>query len=179
MAYNRVNNFFYEANTGLIASDLVNSDEEGDLPVYQYAQGDAELYSLEAQAKIPFNDLWSLDLFSDYTRGKLVDGGNLPRISPLRFGSTLNFDLAQWHADVGMIAYSRQNDVADNETETAGYTLVNASVTYRLFSDNGDMLLYLKGTNLTDQEARPHTSLLKDYAPLMGRNLMLGVSYSF
>lgn len=179
MAYNRVNNFFYEANTGLVASDIVNSDGEGDLPVYQYAQDDAELYSIEAQAKIPFNDSWSMDLFSDYTRGKLVDGGNLPRISPLRFGSTLNFDVDQWHADVGMIAYARQTDVAENETETAGYTLVNAAVTYRLFGDSGDMLLYLKGTNLTNQEARPHTSLLKDYAPLMGRNVMLGVSYNF
>ncbi|MFQ6372212.1 TonB-dependent receptor [Shewanella sp. YIC-542] len=179
MAYNRVNNFFYEANTGMVAADLINGDEEGDLPVYQYAQADAELYSVEAQANIPLTELLSLDLFSDYTRGKLVDGGNLPRISPLRFGSTLNFDRDQWHADVGMIAYSRQKDVAANETESTGYALVNAAITYRLFTDNGDMLVYLKGNNLTNQQARPHTSLLKDYAPLMGRNIMLGVNYTF
>lgn len=179
MAYNRVDNFFYENNTGLVAADLVNSDEEGDMPVYQFQQGDAELFSVEAQANIPFNDNWSLDLFSDFTRAKLVDGGNLPRISPLRFGSTLNFDLQQWHADVGMVAYSKQDKTGENETETAGYTLVNAAVTYRLFADNSDVFVYLKGNNLTDVEARPHTSLLKDYAPLMGRNVMVGINYNF
>lgn len=179
MAYNRVNNFYYEKNTGLVASDIVNGDAEGDLPVYQYTQGDAELYSLEAQASIPFNDIWSLDMFSDYTRGKLVDGGNLPLISPMRIGSTLNFDQQQWHAEVGAIGYAKQTDTAENETETAGYALVNAAVTYRLYTSAGDMLFYVKGTNLLDQDARPHTSLLKDYAPLMGRNFMLGVTYNF
>lgn len=179
MAYNRVNNFYYEKNTGLISSDIVNGDAEGDLPVYQYTQGDAELYSLEAQASIPFNDTWSLDMFSDYTRGKLVDGGNLPLISPMRIGSTLNFDQQQWHAEVGTIGYAKQTDTAENETETAGYALVNAAVTYSLYTSAGDMLFYVKGTNLLDQDARPHTSLLKDYAPLMGRNFMLGVTYNF
>ena len=179
MAYSRVNHFFYEKNTGLVASDIVNSDEEGDLPVYQYTQDDANLYSLEAQASIPFGDTWSLDMFSDYTRGQLVDGGNLPQISPMRIGSTLNFDDQQWHAELGAIGYAKQTDTAENETETAGYALVNAAVTYRLYASTGDLLFYIKGTNLLDQEARPHTSLLKDYAPLMGRNLMLGVTYNF
>ncbi len=103
MAYNRVNNFYYEKNTGLIASDIVGADPEGDLPVYQFTQGDAELYSLEAQATIPFNDNWSLDMFSDYTRGKLVDGGNLPLMPPMRIGSTLNYDQQQWHAEIAAI----------------------------------------------------------------------------
>ncbi|QSX34587.1 TonB-dependent receptor [Shewanella avicenniae] len=179
MAYNRVDNFFYEANTGLVAADLIASDEEGDMPVYQYQQGDAQLFSVEAQASIPFNDTWSLEMFTDYTRAKLVDGGNLPRISPMRFGSTLNFDQAQWHAEAGMVAYAKQDKTAENETDNSGYALVNAAVTYRIYTDNGDLFVYLKGNNLTDREARPHTSLLKDYAPLMGRNVMLGINYNF
>ena len=179
MAYNRVNNFYYEKNTGLIASDIVGADPEGDLPVYQFTQGDAELYSLEAQATIPFNDNWSLDMFSDYTRGKLVDGGNLPLMPPMRIGSTLNYDQQQWHAEIAAIGYGKQTDTAENETETAGYALANAAVTYRLYTNSGDMLLYVKGNNLLNQEARPHTSLLKDYAPLMGRNVMFGVTYNF
>jgi iron complex outermembrane receptor protein len=179
MAYNRVNNFYYEKNTGLIASDIVGADPEGHLPVYQFTQGDAELYSLEAQATIPFNDNWSLDMFSDYTRGKLIDGGNLPLMPPMRIGSTINYDQQQWHAEIAAIGYAKQTDTAENETETAGYTLANAAVTYRLYTNSGDMLLYVKGNNLLNQEARPHTSLLKDYAPLMGRNVMFGVTYNF
>jgi iron complex outermembrane receptor protein len=33
----------------------------------------------------------------------------------------------------------------------------------------------LKGTNLTDTEARVHTSFLKDIAPRPGRSFALGV----
>lgn len=176
MAYNRVNNFYYEQDTGLIASDI---GEEGSLPVYQFTQGDAELYSIEAQANIPFNDTWSLDLLSDYTRGILVDGGNLPLISPLRLGSTLNYDLLDWHAEIGVMAYAKQTQTAENETDTAGYALVDTAVTYHLMMDDNDIMLYVKGTNLLNQDARPHTSLLKDYSPLMGRSVMVGMNYDF
>lgn len=178
-SYNRVDDYFYEQDTGLIADDIANAGEEGDIPVYQYTQGDIELYSFEGQANVPFADYWSLSVFSDYTRGRLRDGGDLPRISPLRVGSTLNFDYQQWHADVGSVTYAKQDKTAENETETSGYTLMNASVNYRIYTANGDLFVYLKGTNLTDREARPHTSLLKDYAPLMGRNFTLGMRYDF
>ncbi|MCL1127478.1 TonB-dependent receptor [Shewanella surugensis] len=176
MAYNRINNFYYEKDTGLIASDI---DEEGSLPVYQFTQGDAEFYSVEAQAKIPFDDTWSLDLLSDYTRGLLVDGGNLPLISPLRFGSTINFDQLDWHAEIGVMAYAKQTETAENETDTAGYALLNTAVTYHLMMDDNDIMLYVKGTNLLNQDARPHTSLLKEYAPLMGRSFTIGMNYDF
>ncbi|MCL1060777.1 TonB-dependent receptor [Shewanella benthica] len=176
VAYNRINDFYYEKNTGLKAYDI---GAEGDLPVYQFTQGDAELYSVEAQAKIPFDDTWSLDLLSDYTRGKLVDGGNLPLMSPMRFGSTLNFDLQDWHAEVGVMAYAKQTDTAENETDTAGYALVDTAVTYHLATEDGDLMFYVKGNNLLNQDARPHTSLLKDYSPLMGRSFMIGMNYDF
>ncbi|MBR9727812.1 TonB-dependent receptor domain-containing protein [Shewanella intestini] len=176
-AYNRVNNFFYEKDTGLSAADIGGDD--ADLPVYQFTQGDAELYSLEAQANIAFNDTWSLDLLSDFTRGKLVDGGNIPRIAPLRAGTTLNFDQQDWHAELGVMGYAKQSKTAENETETAGYALVHTAVTYHLTTDAGDLMLYVKGNNLLDQDARPHTSLLKDYSPLMGRSVMVGVNYDF
>ncbi|PKG57756.1 TonB-dependent receptor plug domain-containing protein [Shewanella sp. GutDb-MelDb] len=176
VAYNKINDFYYEKDTGLVASDI---GSEGDLPVYQFTQGDAELYSVEAQANIPFNDTWSLDLLSDYTRGKLVDGGNLPLISPMRFGSTLNFDQQDWHAEVGVMGYAKQTDTAENETDTAGYALVDTALTYHLPTENGDMMFYVKGNNLLDQDARPHTSLLKEYSPLMGRSFMLGMNYDF
>ncbi|WP_299497053.1 TonB-dependent receptor [uncultured Shewanella sp.] len=176
MAYNRINNFYYEKDTGLIASDI---GEEGSLPVYQFTQGDAELYSVEAQANIPLNEIWSIDLLSDYTRGLLVDGGNLPLISPLRVGSTLNYDQSDWHAEVGVMAYAKQTETAENETDTAGYALLNTALTYHMMMNDNDVMLYVKGTNLLNQDARPHTSLLKDYAPLMGRSFMVGMNYDF
>ncbi|WP_115717361.1 TonB-dependent receptor [Gallaecimonas mangrovi] len=176
--YNKVSNYYYEHDTGLTAADMGN-DEDPSLPVYQFSQGDATLYGFEAKVNVPFGDYWSVDAMSDYTRGKLDDGGNLPRISPLRVGATLNFDYQDWHADMGATGYSKQSKTAENETDTAGYTLVNASVGYHVYQSQGDLFVYLKGDNLLDKEARPATSFLKDAVPLPGRNLTLGVRYSF
>ena len=44
---------------------------------------------------------------------------------------------------------------------------------------NQDVTAYLKVTNLTDTEARVHTSFLKDIAPRPGRSIALGVRGSF
>jgi len=38
---------------------------------------------------------------------------------------------------------------------------------------------FLRGSNLTDREARPHPSFLKDLAPLPGRSLTAGVRLAF
>ncbi|WP_406664492.1 TonB-dependent receptor [Gallaecimonas sp. GXIMD1310] len=175
--YNKVNNYFYEHDTGLVAADLVADGDN--TPVYQYSQGNATLYGYEAQATFNMTDLWSLDLFSDYTRGKLDNGGNLPRISPMRVGARLNFDLNDWHADLGSTTYAKQDKVAENETTTSGYTLLDGSVSYHVYTSTGDLLVFLKGNNLTNREARPHTSLLKAIAPLPGRSFTLGVRYTF
>jgi iron complex outermembrane recepter protein len=37
----------------------------------------------------------------------------------------------------------------------------------------------LRGSNLTDEEARDHTSFLKDVAPLPGRDIRLSVRLGF
>ena len=39
--------------------------------------------------------------------------------------------------------------------------------------------VFLDAANLTDREARPHTSFLKDVVPLQGRNLGFGVRMFF
>ena len=39
--------------------------------------------------------------------------------------------------------------------------------------------LFVDGNNLLDEEARPHTSFLKDLAPLPGRNIAAGVRLFF
>ena len=59
-----------------------------------------------------------------------------------------------------------------------GYTLVNLRGAVRPFADK-DVTVFAEAHNLTDEEAREHTSFLKDIAPLPGRNLRIGVSYAF
>jgi iron complex outermembrane receptor protein len=50
---------------------------------------------------------------------------------------------------------------------------------YRFFTERLVTDLILRGTNLTDEEARNHVSLLKDEVPLPGRDLSLILRVSF
>ena len=76
--------------------------------------------------------------------------------------------------------YARQDDVAEYESETPGYTLVNANLAWHLDTSGGQAWeLFVDGSNLLDEEARPHTSFLKDQAPLPGRNFSAGVRLFF
>jgi iron complex outermembrane receptor protein len=78
------------------------------------------------------------------------------------------------------VRYAKQDDVAAYETATPGYTLVDAHVAWHIDTKSGrEIELFLDASNLTDQEARPHTSFLKDVVPLPGRNFVLGVRAFF
>ena len=66
-----------------------------------------------------------------------------------------------------------QNRTAAFETATPGYTMVNASVAWRPWGKQRPLSLMLSVNNLFDVEARRHASLLKDYAPLPGRDIRL------
>ena len=53
--------------------------------------------------------------------------------------------------------------------------MVDADISYRVALGQSTLLLFLRGNNLLDEEARRHTSPLKEVAPLPGRSLILGV----
>ena len=194
--YNSVDDYLYQANTGLIAEafehdhgdedhDEDHGDEHGEeehgeegFPVYRFLQDDAKIYGFEAQINYQINDMWDVEVFGDYIRAE-VDSDNLPRIPPMKIGAELGFEHQNWFGDVEVIWYDKQDDVAQFETATDGYTLVNLSVNYQYQSADLDWVFFLRGTNLTDEEARVHTSFLKDQAPLPSRGVTLGVRASF
>jgi iron complex outermembrane receptor protein len=74
---------------------------------------------------------------------------------------------------------SAQNRTAPNETDTPGYTMVNASLDYHPFAANPQLTFSLVGNNLFDVDARRSTSLLKDFAPLAGRDIRLSARLNF
>ena len=69
--------------------------------------------------------------------------------------------------------------VAPLETATPGYTLVNATLDWHPLAHKPQLTLSLAGNNLFDVEARRSTSLLKDYAPLAGRDIRLSARLGF
>jgi iron complex outermembrane recepter protein len=72
-----------------------------------------------------------------------------------------------------------QTRVTGFETPTKGFTLVNASLSFKPFGkDNGTSIL-LSANNIFDVEARRHASFLKDFAPLSGRDLRVTAKVAF
>ena len=114
-------------------------------------------------------------LGADYVRGKLANGDDLPQMPPLRVTGLIEYDAGPLHGSLGVAWYDEQNDLAENELPTDGYTMVDFEVSYRWARWQPGVLFFLRGGNLLDEEARRHSSPLKDYVPLPGRNLTLGV----
>jgi len=184
--YNQVDNYYYQINTGLYADSGHNHDEDEhnhddedehseELPVYLFKTDDVILHGFEAQIAWQLTDEFKLDLFSDYVRARLKDGGDLPRTPPLRFGTEFSYQTEKLSAHIHVTRYQDQDRTAPEETATDGYTLIDASVSYDLSILNQDLSLYLKGTNLTDTEARVHSSFLKEIAPRPGRSFAFGI----
>ena len=181
--YNQIDNYYYQTFTGLYAEsghdhgedEHDHGEEETELPVYLFQTDDVVLHGFEAQVAWQVNDTFKTTVFSDYVRAKVKDGDNLPRTPPLRFGTQFAYENEQISAHLDITRYQDQNDTSINETSTDGYTLVDASVSYDLEVLNHDIALYLKGTNLTDTEARVHTSFIKDIAPRPGRSFAIGI----
>jgi iron complex outermembrane receptor protein len=188
---------------------LANTDIETEAPVRVWTQSDARFTGAEAEVEWTVSEteagLFTVRAFGDTVRGRLdgegtravsvsvphddhVDtfdtdlslSGNLPRIAPSRFGGEMRWERGPWRASLGAIRYARQDRVAEFETETPGYTLVDAHLTWHLDTDGGNAWeLFLDGTNLLDEEARVHTSFLKGFAPLPGRGVAFGVRAFF
>jgi iron complex outermembrane receptor protein len=158
-------------------------EEEDDLPVTRFAQADAGFTGAELTATL---ELWEkadhhldLDFLADLVRAELDDGGDLPRIPPSRLGLGISYRSSSWLARVEVRDADDQDRVAENETPTDGYTLVNAHVGYRFILGNQLLDVMLRGRNLGDETARNHVSFLKDSVPLPGRDIGLAIRYSF
>ncbi len=188
--------FIYLADTGI---------KEQGTPVRLWTQADAAFTGAEAEAIAHLAEnasgAWDLRLFGDTVRGRLdgsgsravgfdvphgehahhyeaqlANSGYLPRIAPGRFGADLSQELDGWRASLGAVRYQRQDRVAQNEEPSPGYTLVDAHLAYRRERSSGNSWeVFMDGSNLGDKEVRPHTSLLRDYAPLPGRAVAFGL----
>ena len=155
--------------------------QEG-LRVFDFGQTDARLYGFEAEALVDlfasFNSHLHLRLFADTTRGKDTRTDTaLPRLTPMRYGLKLHYQQGGFDASVSARRHGKQNRVAPNELPTEAFTMVGAKISYRL--DQSNILLFLRGRNLLDEDARRHTSPLKDAVPLPGRAVIAGLRWDF
>lgn len=187
--FNKVDNYYYQTATGFYAESSHDHDhgegEEEDihtdeLPIYLFTSADAELYGFEAQAIWQATSNLKTTAFSDYVHAEITDdGASLPRTPPMRYGLRLDYVWKALSANIAWTHYDDQENVADLETETEGYDWIDASASWKLPVDFSEMAVFVKVENLTDTEARVHTSFLKDLAPKPGRNFSVGLRGMF
>jgi iron complex outermembrane receptor protein len=196
-----ISGFYYHFNDFISLQPSGALDPDDSLPIYDYQPIGATFYGGEIETTF---HLWEavpatpatgsksppatpareskLDLILgvDYVHAEDRDTGEpIPRIAPLRTRVALDYSIGKFDARLEGLIAAAQHRHADYELPTNGYFLLNASIGYDL--DIGDLAttVYLKGVNLTNEEARQSTSFLKDIAPMPGRGVVLGLRAEF
>ena len=170
---NNISNFVY----GSIA-------DQGGTVYRDFTQADAMLQGFEAEiAYNQFNPGLSSRAFVDTSRGTLTGLGNLPLQPATRFGATLGYRQGAWQSSLSAVRANPHTRIASagisEETVTPAWTQVDASLTFVQRYGTTDLTWFLVARNLLNEEIRLSTSLLKDYVPQPGRNLMAGVRTRF
>ena len=198
---NWANNYIYQQRTGdfvppgfvptLNSQTLSNaqcsvaSPTAACTPVTGSMQADAIFRGYETKLVFPVMEnrygIVDLTLFSDYTRGQFVNGaGNVPRLPPLRFGFQWDYSQQQWSSNLRFTRAQAQNDIGANDTTTAGYYLLTMAGEYQIkrYHDT-NIMIYLKGNNLLNENIRNSVSYLRNFSPEPGRGAQLGFRITY
>ena len=163
--YTDYEDYIFETPTGI---------EEDDLDVFQYGADDAQFTGFEVQGEYHAGTFGNVDVDVDglieYVSAE-TDSGNLPRIPPLSVLAGIDAGMGDFTYRAEVEYMSEADDLAAFETATESYTLTNLFATWRPSGSEADYSLKLSVNNLFDEEARQHTSFLKDNVPLPGRNI--------
>lgn len=171
----RFDNFIGLFNTG----NAVEVEPGEFLPEAQFRAVPALFKGVEMEGKFALDQDWSVTLRGDYVHAKDTRNNDyLPRISPLRIGGGLNYLHNNWQTRVDVLHAFKQDNVAENELKTDGYTNLSAMVSYKL-PTKLNVEVFAKANNLLNDEIREHASFLKDISPAGERSLLIGARADF
>jgi iron complex outermembrane receptor protein len=178
--YTSYRDFIFENATG------VDTDVDGELlPTFEYVATNATFKGFEAEIDAELFKVgathFHAHLAADYV-GATADAsatGDLPRIPP--FSALLALEANSPRFDLrGEVDYAgAQNRVGFDELPTDSYTVYDVYLTFRPLGENSPVSIRIAALNLSNEEARLHTSFLKDVAPLPGRNLRVTLRGEF
>lgn len=176
----RISGYFYDYQD-YIYNDLKDfTDPYHGNRVYRHEQTDARLAGADANWTQPLSEQWTLDVGASLTRGWLVQSGDpLPRMP----ADNLMLAFSRQHAHNRLRAevfyHARQTRVATAETISPAWYQLNLAARTEIRLANQTLRLDAQLRNLTNQYGEQHTSYLKEYAPIMGRNLLLELQWPF
>ncbi len=173
--YTRFSNFI-----GLFNSGIDIEVEPGEfLPEAKFIAVPATFKGIEAEGKFNLTSNLDWTVRGDYVHAKdRRNNDYLPRISPLRLGTGLQYQQNGFSARFDVLHAFAQNNTADNELKTDSYTNLSAIVAYKL-PIKFNMELFAKANNLLNDEIREHASFLKDISPAGERSLVVGARADF
>jgi len=185
--HNWASDYIYQRRTGEFLDEEGDSEHCDDsycVPVLQSSQQDAIFKGYEAKLVFPMLEnhfgLLELTLFSDYTRGEFVSGGDVPRMPPLRYGFQLDYNQDKLSSYLRLTRADDQPHAGDFETSTAGYFLLNVGVNYQIKAyQDAKFMVFAKGNNLLNENIRNSTSYLRNFAPEAGRGAEVGFRVSY
>jgi iron complex outermembrane receptor protein len=176
--YDWFSNFIYDSQVAqsVCEAAAAPSGRTVDLPCFQNLQADAHYYGFEVDASTKVAQLGkyavNVDGLADYVHATIIDQGPAPRIPPLRVLGGIEAQGDKLNGRFEVEHVFDQDRIAAYETSTPGYTLVNATVGITPFTGNKTSFT-LSANNIFDVDARRHSSYLKDFAPLAGRDIRL------
>ncbi len=185
--YNEIDNFIDLIPTGEFfdTADLGHS-HGGDpiIPVFQYENIPAVFVGTEADLMIHAIEAATYDvhlnLLADWVFARNRDTREaLPYLPPLRLGSEVVLHWEDLSADTSLMWSRRQDNTPEFILPTDGYWMLNIGANYHVPMNFGTLDLFLRATNLLDQDARLSTSTRKEFAPLPGAGISGGALFRF
>ncbi|WP_276089413.1 TonB-dependent receptor [Pedobacter sp. JY14-1] len=184
---NRIYNYIYPGNFNNETIGLEN--EAGDtetLPVYRFVQTNADL--IGGEASIDFHLVRSVHFENSFAYVKATNRANdmpLPFIPAATLNNELRFEpsvkgLDDSYIKVGVSNVFRQSRFDSFETQTSGYTLLDAGIGTSVKTPKGKLNLWITGQNLLNKTYYNHLSRYKPagiYNP--GRNIVFGITVPF
>jgi iron complex outermembrane recepter protein len=194
--YTRFNGFIFRNLTGQTCDETILTctgppffGDGTELQQAVYFQRDAIFRGGEFQSQLDVSPLWTgwwgIENQFDVVRATFTDGTNVPRIPPVRVGGGLFWRDANWLARVNLLHAFAQNDIAVNETPTAGYNNLRAEISYRwkpkplLSVGISEMIVGIVGNNLLNDDIRNSVSFTKDQVLMPGRGVRLFANARF
>ena len=176
--HNLTVNAFYTDYSDYVYLTETGGEEDG-LPLFQFTGEDAEFYGFEVAGRTQFASAGQFDISADglveFVRAE-TENSNLPRIPPLSTLVGLEADSERLSLRGEWEYVSEADDLAPFELPTDDYSLVNAFLTWKAPAGAQDVSLRLSVLNIFDEEARIHSSFLKDLVPQPGRNFRFSIT---
>lgn len=172
---------------GLTLEDGLLVDEADGLPVFLFEQEDADFIGGEIYGELfvddgPLGADWEFSGSVDFVQAELDGGANVPFIPPVTFNGDASAEWGAWEIGAALTIAADQDDAGAGQLPTDGYTTLDLRGEVDLsdfgFGSDGTEA-FIEMRNVTDEEVRFATSVLKDLAPAPGQNVRIGVRVAF